>query len=133
MIDEPFLRDQGGADALVEGYYLLQRRRARRVDIPFRIWFGAPHDPETGEEMDRSHRWQIEIAGIAFDQPLTFGGITLEAVIDFWPAIAAEPIDAAEYRFRVDRAAWAQEHDPDDALATPGGRINFMTARLPGL
>lgn len=133
MIEEPFLRDQGGADALVEGYYLLQRRRARRVEIPFRIWFGAPRDPETGEELDRSHRWQVEIAGELFDEPLTFGPIKFSELGDFWPAIAVEPITADEYRFRIERAAWSRVHDPDDALATPGGRINAMTATLPGM
>jgi hypothetical protein len=133
MIDEPFLREQGGADALVEGYYLIQRRRARRVDVPVRIWFGAPIDPDTGDEMDRSHRWQIEIAGVLFDQPLTFGGITISAVTEFWPAIVREQIDEADYRFRIARAEWAQEFDPEDALGSPGGKINAMTARLPGL
>jgi hypothetical protein len=133
VIAEPFLRHQGGADALVEGHYLLQRRRARRVDVPIRIWFGPPHDPVTGEEMDRSHSWHIEIAGSLFDEPLTIGGITFSSVTDFWPAIACEPIDEAEYRFRIERAAWSQQHDPDDALATPGGRINALTATLPGM
>lgn len=133
MIEDPFLREQGGADALVEGYYLIQRRRARRVDVPVRIWFGAPRDPATGEEMDRSHRWQIEIAGLLFDQPLTFGGVTFSAVPDFWPAIAREPISEDDYRFRIERAAWAQQHDPEDALGSPGDRINPMSARLPGL
>lgn len=133
MIDDPFRRVQDGADALVEGYYLIQRRRARRVDIPVRVWFGAPRDPDTGEELDRSPRWQITLAGAAFDEPLTLGGITFSAVTDFWPACALEPIDAADHDFRVERAAWAQQHDPDDALATPGGRIDPMTARLPGL
>lgn len=133
MIEEPFLRVQDGADALVEGCYLIQRRRARRVDIPVKIWFGAPIDPETREELDRSHRWQIEIAGVAFDQPLTLGGITFSAVTDFWPAIGLEPISASDYAFRIQRAAWSQAHDPDDAMATPGGRINAMTATLPGM
>ena len=133
MIDEPFVREQGGADALVEGFYLIQRRRARRVDIPVHIWWGPPLDPDTGEEMDRSPRWQIELAGALFDQPLTFGGITFTAISDFWPAVGREPISEVDYRFRVSRAAWAQEHDPDDALGSPGGRINPMSARLPGL
>ena len=26
--------------------------------VAVRIWFGAPHDPVTGEEMDRHWRWQ---------------------------------------------------------------------------
>ena len=127
------MREQGGADALVEGHYLVQRRRARRVDIPVRIWFGPPLDPETREEMDRSPRWQIEIAGTLFDEPLTIGNVPFNDLSDFWPAIANEPITAQEYRFRLEMAAWAQTHDPDNALASPGGRISPMTATLPGL
>lgn len=133
MIEEPFLRVQDGPCGLEEGYYLLQFRRSRRVDIPFKIWFGAPIDPETREELDRSHRWQIEIAGVAFDQPLTLGGIQFSEVDDFWPMIARDRVDALEYNVRVKRAAWSQAHDPDDAMATPGGRINAMTATLPGM
>lgn len=131
MIDDPFTRSHGDPDDLVEGYYLVQFRRARRVNIPVRIWFGAPTDPDTGEEMDRSPRWQIHIAGVPFTEPLDFGGIRFNAVTDFWPTIAGNAIDATEYTFRVERAAWAQQHDPDDALATPGGRISAMNATLP--
>jgi hypothetical protein len=133
VITEPFLRRTDAADALVEGFYLIQRRRAERVEIPVRIWWGPPVDPDTGEVLDRSPRWQIEIAGAAFDQPLSFSDMTLRAVTDFWPACAREPIDEVDYRYRVDRAAWSAEHDPNDALATPGGRIDPMTATLPGL
>lgn len=131
MIVDPFTRSTGGPDDLVEGYYLVEFRRARRVNIPVRIWFGAPIDPDTGEEMDRSHRWQIEIAGVAFTEPLTFGGIRFNAVTDFWPAIMRSRVDVIEYRVRVERAAWAQEYDLDDALGTPGGKISAMNATLP--
>src|SRR3546814_9866578 len=54
VIADRFTRDQGGTAPLVEGFYLLNLNRARRVSIPVRIWFGPPLDPETREEMDRA-------------------------------------------------------------------------------
>lgn len=137
MISEPFIsfveNVAGGVDALEEGCFLIQRRRADRVDVPVRIWFGPPLDPETLEEMDRSPRWQIDIAGVPFDEPLYFGGMTISSLIDFWPACKREPIDRAEYDYRVARTNWAIANDPDDAFATVGGRIDPMTATLPGM
>ena len=41
----------------VAGYYAFEMSE-RSVPHVARIWFGAPLDPVTGEEMDRSHRWQ---------------------------------------------------------------------------
>jgi hypothetical protein len=130
MIDEPFLREQAGADALREGLYLIRRRRTRRVDIPVRIWFGPPRD-EHGE-LDRSWRWQVELAGFLFDdEPLVLGGITFRDVGDFWPAVARDEIDEPEYRFRLERQAWAAEFDENDPFGAPGSRIDPMTATLP--
>jgi hypothetical protein len=132
MIEEPFLREQPGADALEEGFYLIRRRaRAQRVDVPVRIWFGPPLDPETREPLERSWRWQIELAGYPFDEVLVIGGITFAAVSDFWPVVKREPIDEAEYRFRLQRQEWAAEFDEYDPFGTPGGRIDPMTATLP--
>lgn len=134
MIPDLFHREQEGPDALREGFYLVQRRRADRVDVPVRIWFGLPVDPDNpGQVLDRSPRWQIEIAGVPFDGPLQFGGMGFNELTDFWPACGREPIDETEYFYRVEMRAWALEHDPDNALATPGGKICPMTATLPGM
>src|SRR3546814_16998233 len=65
VIADRFTRDQGGTAPLVEGFYLLNLNRARRVSIPVRIWFGPPLDPETREEMERAPRWQIPEIGRA--------------------------------------------------------------------
>lgn len=132
MIPDPFLRAQDSADALEEGYFLLQRRRARRVDIPIRIWFGAPLDPDTGEELDRSHRWQIMIGNRLVEQdPFFVGGISVTSLADIWPACRNDPIDSEDYAFRIERQEWAAEYDPGDAFATPGGKISPMTVQLP--
>ena len=80
-----------------------------------RIWFGAPHDPVTGEEMDRSHRWQAEFLGeyIEFDA--------------CWPQCAGEPITEAEYRALMNRRDWAAEHAPRSAYANPRRRYDPLS------
>lgn len=132
MIPDRFNRRQEGADALREGYWLIQRRRANRVDMPVRVWFGAPEDPDTGEVMDRSPRWRIQIGGVEIDEdPIALGGRTFESLTDFWPSCCRDPIDEAEYRFRMDRQEWASQYDPEDPFAAIGGRIDPMSATLP--
>jgi hypothetical protein len=132
VINDRFCRAQGGVDALREGYWLIQRRRASRVDIPVRIWFGPPDDPETGEPLDRSPRWRILIGGVEIDEePVRLGGITFEDLTSFWPACCSDPIDEREYAYRLERQAWASEYDPFDPYGSPGGYIDPMTATLP--
>ncbi len=132
MIEALFCRGGGDVDDLEEGYWLIQRRRSRRVDIPVRIWFGPPDDPDTGEEMDRSWRWRILIAGAEFTgEDLRIGGIPFDDLTTFWPGCRRDPIDAAEYEFRLERQAWAAAYDPNDPYGRPGGKIDAMTATLP--
>lgn len=131
MIPSPFLREQGGPDALIEGHYLIQRRRSNRVALPVRIWFGRPLD-EDGVELDRSPRWQVMVANTLLDtDPVFVGGRMIESLSDIWPACAAEPIDEADYRYRVERAEWAAAYDPADPFGTPSGKIDPLTAPLP--
>lgn len=132
MIHDRFTRDQGGADPLVEGYYLIDLSRAGRLSIPVRIWFGAPLDPETREELDRSPRWQIQIGfQLLDDEPLAIGGIRIQELTDVWPRCARFPIDYVDWKYRLERTSWAVDNDVDDAFANPGGRIDPMTCSLP--
>lgn len=132
MIRDRFIREQEGVDALEEGYFLLQRRRSQRVDMPVRIMFDAPVDPDTGEALDRSPRWRVLIGGVEVDEePFWLGGVQFQTMTDFWPRCKMEPIDAQEYEYRMQRQAWASDYDPYDPFGTPGGRINPMTATLP--
>ena len=132
MIPDRFNRRQDGADGMREGHWLILRHRANRVDIPVRIWFGPPNDPETGEIMDRSWRWRIEIAGAELgEEPLIVGNIPFNDIASFWPSCQTHPIDRHEYEYRIERQSWAALHDPSDPFATPGGKINAMTATLP--
>jgi hypothetical protein len=102
----------------VEGFYRMRLSRGS-VAVGIKLWFGAPHDPITGEELDRSWRWQA----LADDEP-----IDLERV---WPQCAAEPIAEAEYRRMVARKAWAREHAPDSAYAETGRRLDPLSLNNP--
>ena len=82
--------------------------------------------------MDRSPRWRIQIGGVEIDEePVRLGGRTFENLTDFWPSCCRDPIDEAEYRFRMDRQDWASQYDPEDPFAEIGGRIDSMSATLP--
>lgn len=131
MIPDPFVRDRCGADPLIEGYYLLRAGRGTRVDIPVRVWFGAPLDDD-GEELDRSHRWQIQVGFQLLEElPMRVGAVWFNEVTDVWPTCLRWPIDEAEFRFRLERASWAGNYDPNDPHGTIGGRIDPMTCTLP--
>ncbi|MGF7152646.1 hypothetical protein [Novosphingobium gossypii] len=84
-----------------------------------RLWYGPPHDPVTGEELDRSWRWQAEFDG----EPIDFDRV--------WPACAKDPLTDAEYRALISRRAWARQHAPDSAYAQIGRRHDPLAASAP--
>ena len=132
MIPDPFIHERGGADPLVEGYYLLRLDSARRVSIPVRVWFGPPRDPHTLEELDRSHRWQIQVGfRLLEDEPLSIGGIRINDITDVWPRVARDPIDEVDFRYRLERGEWAVQNDETDPFSQLGGVIDPMTCALP--
>lgn len=61
-----------------------------------RIWFGPPHDPVTGEELDRSWRWQAHFNG----EPVDFDRV--------WPSCTGEPITQIDYSRLCARTEWAR-------------------------
>lgn len=84
-----------------------------------RIWHGPPHDPVTGEELDRSWRWQAQFDG----EPVEFDRV--------WPACVGEPISEADYeRYRA-RKAWARQHVPDSAYAETGRKRDLLSTSDP--
>lgn len=155
MIEDPFIRERVGADALEEGFFLLPKRRAGRIDVPIRIWFGPPEDPDyftrpcadspSGVEhvpvaerivLDRAPRWMIEINGVlAGDEfnPVMIAGRPLDDIEEIWPISKGFPITREEYDFRVARAVWAEQFDADDPFGGTGGKVDPMTASLPFL
>ena len=83
------------------------------------IRYGPPLDPETGEEMDRSWRWQAFCNGryVDFDR--------------VWPRCVGEPIGEKEYRYYTDAQAWALDYDAFDAMAAPTKAVDWSTATPP--
>ena len=114
-----FTRDHGDPAGPVEGFYLHRRRDC--VDMPVKVWFGAPLDEE-GNERERSHRWQLALAGDVLEA---------EEWDRIWPRCAALPIDQAEYDYRIARINYARAADPDDPFGAVGGQVDFLTAPLP--
>lgn len=102
----------------VAGYYRT-KLRGGGVLVGIRLWHGAPVDPVTGEELDRSWRWQAEANG----EPLDFDRV--------WPGCAGDPITEQQYRGYVAQQRWAQQHAPDSSFADPRKRHDPLTALLP--
>ena len=84
-----------------------------------RIWFGPPHDPVTGEELDRSWRGQAEFNG----QPCDFDRV--------WPACCAMPITEIDYNRYCARTDWARRHAPESAFADHGKRLDPLSTDTP--
>lgn len=106
------------ADAPAAGFFRT-RLRAGGVRGGVRIWHGPPHDPLTGEVLDRSWRWQAEFNGEAVE------------LARVWPVCGGDPISEAEYQSYVERAGWARESAPDSAYADPRKRLNALSLTTP--
>jgi hypothetical protein len=98
------------------GYWLV-RVHLRSPLVPAAIWW-CEHEPEAPENrMDRGH-WAASIGGESVDP--------FEVIAAKWH----EPIDEAEYRFRLSERAWAQSWAPEDpAAAHPRRRIDLTGMR----
>lgn len=106
------------ADTPVAGFYRVRLVRGGPW-VAVRIWYGPPHDPETGEEMDRSWRWQATRDGKVAD------------IDRVWPWCGANPITEAEYQSLTDRAAYVRAFSHDDVHAQPSRRIDLLSAPVP--
>ena len=105
-------------DTPIAGHYRM-RLRSGGVFVGIRIWYGAPLDPLTGEELDRSPRWQA----MANERP-----IDLDRV---WPRCAASPIDETEYRYLTHLQNWSQQNVPESPHSDPRRTVNMLTAPTP--
>jgi len=132
LIPDPYNHDREGTDALVEGYYEIDLSRSGRVNIPVRIWYGRPRDPETFEPMDRSPRWQVQVGFTNLDyEPLEFAGIRIEQLSDVWPTVQKNPISRQKWSYMLERSEWAADYDDNDPFGEFGSKIDPMTALLP--
>lgn len=99
------------------GFYRF-RLRSGGMMVGVRIWHGAPLDPVTGEELDRSHRWNAAVNGRPID---------LERV---WPACARNPSNAEEYAFLSAQQDWGERHAPDAPQADPTRRVDPINSPI---
>lgn len=74
--------------------------------VPVKIWYGAPLDPDTGEELDRSPRWQA----LEGDRPS-------DDVPHTWLYSCDHPIDKAEYDYLMALGRYSVAHDPESPEA----------------
>ncbi len=94
--------------------------------VAAKLWYDVPSDPDTGEPLDRSPRWQALLNGIACDifaVIVEFDGLTGE------PIIKGEEIDEIEYRRLLATAAWSVRRNPNAPEASPRTPIDMN--RLP--
>jgi hypothetical protein len=103
--------------APMPGFYRT-RLRSGGVYVGVRIWFGPPLDPDTGEEMDRGHRWQADCNGRY---------IEIDRV---WPQCGGDPIDDDEYLHLSALQSWGESHAPDSPQAKPYMKIDLLTAPI---
>ena len=99
-------------DTPTPGFYAMRLVRNGPL-CPVRIWFGPPHDPVTGEELDRSHRYQAELNG----KPAEIDRV--------WPWCTKHQITETEYRYMLDVHTWATEHAPKEPEAQPRQPVNI--------
>lgn len=107
------------AETPIAGFYRV-RMGAGTVAVAIKIWLGPPHDPVTGEVMDRSWRWQAQ----ADDGEL----LDLDRV---WPACAKSPISEIDFRARQGRRRWAQSVAPESAYADRRKRYDPLSTATP--
>lgn len=114
-------RQWGGIDpeTPIAGFYRM-RLGAGTVAVGIRLWFGPPHDPVTGEELDRSWRWQAQ----ADD------GAMLD-MARVWPSCAKNPITEADFKARQHRTAWAQQAAPQSAYADRRRKYDPLSRATP--
>jgi hypothetical protein len=102
----------------VEGYFRF-KLRSGGVYGGVRIFYGPPLDPVTGEELDRSWRWQA----LFNDEPIDFDTV--------WPGCTGQPLSEAEYRTYCARQRWAREHAGQSAYADPKRRLDLLNTQNP--
>lgn len=91
--------------------------------VPVRIWYGPPLDPETGEELDRSPRWQALVNGEEVDGP--------NEVEWVWVWCSNKGITEAEYRYMLAKKEHAEKFAPELPEASPREKIDLN--KLPPL
>ncbi|WP_375249511.1 hypothetical protein [Sphingomonas sp.] len=104
-------------DQPVAGFYRM-RLVSGGVYVGIRIWHGRPIDPVTGEEMDRSLRWQAQANGEM---------IEIDRV---WPQCARDPVSASEYAYLFQQQRWGERQAPESPQADPTRRADPLSSPI---
>ena len=94
--------------------------------VAVRVAFEPPRDPETGEALDRSYMWSIEIDGELARSPSPDPAIAGVHVVE-----AMVAIDEAEFRYLSATSRHAKTNDPRYPEARPREPIDIR--RLPAI
>jgi hypothetical protein len=100
--------------------FFRHKLRSGSVAVGVRLYFGPPLDPITGEELDRSLRWMVDVNGAYFDD---FDRV--------WPGCVGEPISEADYRRYCAQQEWARQHAPTSAYAQPTRKLDLLSQSTP--
>jgi hypothetical protein len=102
------------------GFYAVRMARGA-VEVACKVSHGPTCDPETGEPLDRSWHWTIEINGkVAHSGPGVWERL-----------LVGRPIDEAEYRFLLADRQWASEFAPSSPEANPSRRVDSASIPMP--
>ncbi len=131
LVERVFTRDApDDADAFREGDYLHNRRG--HVAMPVRVWWGPPRDLEHGGFMDRSPRWNVEIAEdtlIGDERQPPY--VAIARLADVWPRCMGSPTARSETAYRQARVEHARRNDEHDPFGHAQGRLDLLTATIP--
>lgn len=113
------------ADATRCGYWLIRLRKGAPL-VPARIWL-CPHEPGAPDNiLDTGPYLAAEVAGDPADPDEVW---THAFADDARPG--GWPITEAEYRFRLADLRHARDWRPDDPLARPRAKVDWLQAALP--
>lgn len=85
-----------------------------------------------GEELDRSPRLQVLVDNESTSRAvLMLGDDGIPVEVDGVTLRSIEAVPEAEYRFLAAHTAWAHEHAPDHAKASPRKPVDWNHGRLP--
>lgn len=101
--------------------------------MPVRVWWGPPRDVEHGGVMDRSPRWNVELAGESLVEDDRGAVSAIAALDDVWPRCRGVDVGAGETDYRQARRNYAQVRDANDPFGSRQGRLDLLTATIPHL
>ena len=92
-----------------------------------KIEYGPGNDPETGEPLDRSYQWYVEINGEPAGSPSPDPWLA-DGIERVW--VYGKRITEEEFNYLIDDRAWAAEHAQHLPEAQPKKKVDILKASL---